>query len=450
MPDPNGDLDVAAIPSGAITEVRDQDFILDAGDSFETISHWYSRQDVFPHTPMVQDVKQRGIGDCWLLAALHCILDSDPGLICGMMRDLRGGWVVVRLYHEGNPIYYKIEKSNLTNRTVQVDGHGAPWVYMVEKAYAAYRLRVLKVEVKPKTWVKEDGVLKCREGAKRRARTYREALSNGHTDDALKALLNGAVLRVTIDDERRNSAAAVGLFDLFTLRDLTDIREGQRTALQEAFGSETSVEARDLVANFDIRKFMVLSEMRDNYGEKTVRRDQIKRFLDSHYGGLQPSTRQKLDAYIDALFPGKRGTKQYTAQQENLFKQIQAALAARVLVAVASGSVLGKDKKMDSFGLTSEHKVKGVAGPHAYQVVNCFMIDDVKYVKLRNPWGFYGRAYDEATDPRTGQQILKAKEDERPLEPGVFRLELTDLTKRFGNVYFRAEADQVLQAVRNA
>src|SRR6185503_16930024 len=99
---------------------------------------------------------------------------------------------------------------------------------------------------------------------------------------------------------------------------------------------------------------------------RTVRRERLSEFFDKCYGMLKPGTRRHLDVFASANFPGKRGTGLYTVYQLELYRSIKRALAARNYVAIGSGTNLGRNP--GSKGATNEHKVKGVAGPHAYHV----------------------------------------------------------------------------------
>ena len=97
--------------------------------------HHPTFQDLFPAPPSAYDVRQGGIGDCWLLAALIAILRLPNGaeLIERSMKDVGSGSVVVRLYNGGAPCYVKIAKSVVSG----LGAHTFIWVKLIEKAAAA-------------------------------------------------------------------------------------------------------------------------------------------------------------------------------------------------------------------------------------------------------------------------------------------------------------------------
>jgi hypothetical protein len=456
--DVNGTLDVNAIPQHQIVTVRDSTIALDQGQSYVTISHWYNTVNLFEHPPAITDVQQYGVGDCFLLAALHCIIYLDPDLILGMMKDLRGGWVVVRLYDaHGQPLYYKIEKSCVAFKTgtfskTPTQRHKAHWVYMVEKAYAYYRLNVLQHEITPETWVDDPqtGGRKLQKGAKRRALTYLEALKGGFSEDAIQTLVGGQnKLRVALDRADMNSAACATLTEIISVRPGNALGQLATAALQRVFFSETGPQAQDLVAQFGVPKIVAFMAMQ-GAGE-VLRREKLAAFFDTHYGMLRRSTRFCLDSYIAAQFPGKRGTGLYTPYQVELWKSVRRALQAGNYVAISTDSYLGKVR--GQIARTREHKVKGLAGPHAYQVVQVAQSKqpNLYFLVLRNPWLEYVRDYAWKDKTVNGAQVrvLSANEVAGSLDgrsgalgavtdygPGTFLLELSDATKRCKSISF--------------
>ena len=109
---------------------------------------------------------------------------------------------------------------------------------MVEKAYAAHRLLVEHHEVTPKEWVidPESGRREQREGAKRAARTYVEALTGGFSHDALQTLVGGGKVRLLLRPEGKESAAIVNLYQIVCCRSVASASVGEREAFQTVFG----------------------------------------------------------------------------------------------------------------------------------------------------------------------------------------------------------------------
>jgi hypothetical protein len=154
----------------------------------------------------------------------------------------------------------------------------------------------------------------------------------------------------------------------------------------------------------------------------------------------------------ERIYPGKRGSGVTTTAQDALFQQIKTAVDAGRLVAVGSNRKIATESS--AMGASAgENQGKGLLGPHGYAVVDTATSDDLrvsidpkpkpplKFVKVRNPWGRYGREYFTSTSPE-GLPRVTARDKEK----GDFWLLLEDLTKRFnqvsiGDVEARVEAD---------
>ncbi len=106
-------------------------------------------QQLFPHDPCPDDIKQGALGNCYLLAALSSAAEQDPDALRRCMRDNGDGTVTVRFYqHSYNketgesrgyaPVYVTVDK-----QVPETQGSSnALWVQMFERAYAASGLHL--------------------------------------------------------------------------------------------------------------------------------------------------------------------------------------------------------------------------------------------------------------------------------------------------------------------
>ena len=170
-----------------------------------------------------------------------------------------------------------------------------------------------------------------------------------------------------------------------------------------------------------------------------------------------PTLAQAVQCIVDwvrrkRVFAGERGSGLYTLEQEELYREIQGHLQNYRPVCLGTSSFRGTQGP--GLGNAGEHLSKGLAGPHAYAVLDCREgPGGTKYVQVYNPWGRTGRGYTFAPDflrlPRS--TAAEVRWYERSIDPqipphrqmehayatdaGTFYLELSDVTKRCNSLY---------------
>lgn len=97
----NGSLEV---PAGQeLRYTQDAGKKLKMNTSMSSLSYDYdaSKECLFPHEPKVGDIRQRGLGDCYLLAGLASLVKDHPSFIKESMKDDGNGHVTVRFFKKG-------------------------------------------------------------------------------------------------------------------------------------------------------------------------------------------------------------------------------------------------------------------------------------------------------------------------------------------------------------
>ena len=104
----------------------------------------FSDEPVFVDGPDYNDIVQGALGDCYLLASLSALAQSDPLLIEQMVTPLGDGTFAVRFYNSTTPVYLRVDGdlpiwAPSVLAYADLGPNGDMWVALVEKAYAYYR-----------------------------------------------------------------------------------------------------------------------------------------------------------------------------------------------------------------------------------------------------------------------------------------------------------------------
>lgn len=103
-----------------------------------------STDPIFPNSNLKDDIHQTIFGDCFLLSSVLTILNQPGGeaYIREMMYQ-EGTTVVVRLFDPNTkkPVLIRVQNSIHQENNETTVAHRAPWVHILEKAYAVLALK---------------------------------------------------------------------------------------------------------------------------------------------------------------------------------------------------------------------------------------------------------------------------------------------------------------------
>ncbi|KKK87319.1 hypothetical protein LCGC14_2754430, partial [marine sediment metagenome] len=104
----------------------------------------FADRSLFVDGPQYDDISQGGIGDCYYMATLSSLADSDPHILEQMITPLGDGTFAMRFYRNNKEVYLRLD----ADLPVRGDGSlayadfgpdGELWVPLAEKAYAYFR-----------------------------------------------------------------------------------------------------------------------------------------------------------------------------------------------------------------------------------------------------------------------------------------------------------------------
>lgn len=482
---PNGNL--SAPFTGPIYRITDS-LVPSANSDVLSLPTAFKFQSVkgplFLRAPDFSEIKQSRIGDCYLLAALLSIVDTDWGkeYLNNMMCVTPANTVIVRLFHTLNPaevnpiyvpIYFELDKTmmkyhgdsfvkkvefSLLGSAVlggHLAGHQAPWVYFIEKAYAAYRQRFggecfCETVLEPYDY---NGKTRFRNVFKgfRKPHNAIEALTSGWADDSFKILLAKPTEKIAIkrDNNLQSNKALVTIMqaDIQGSIPFVDLDSTLQSAYKTMFAVAGDVSLHNKeqaiqAAIDDFRQYLTLDVYckwapfaMDN---RVIRFHEINRLLTIYfYGKIMADTKFALEQYIFKNIPGKRGTGYYIASQVENYEKIHQALQTSGLVCITSDDNLGSSER--DVGQAGESTAKGLTGPHVYMVLNCYERGGIKFLLICNPWKRYVREYHDkaykyiGADGRTYTETVLSSKASVIMQPHLVRMDKTNqnMAKQF-------------------
>ena len=449
-------------PGISITTVQDSQIkIASIGGSW---SDRRSKELLFPATPTIADISQQKVGDCFFLASLQSILHTEPSgfSIYNMICEDAFGWIIVRFHnpdHNYSPFYVKFKKTVpwfLGSGTLY--NKGPLWVAMLEKAWAATHYKG----------------------------SYEASLNGGQPMKVLSMILG----HQGIDRELFSDKSVDNLRTVFSLGRNTEHDRRARGA--DATAKTKSLAVLDkwrnaafnanqvhldgwLDYNREARLLPALDAfLKDNHGviklpgrtsedndlplrRQIARIEKFEQWMDQNTAGLDYTIQTCIINYARKIFPGKRGTGNYSEGDITTFTAIRNGLTQKDFLTAGTFRQAGTTKSAIK-GTVGEEVSKGLAGCHMYTVLAVaedHAAPKRHWVKLRNPWGRTVRAYIQDgvgpklkavelnPDPKqknvvARQAYVKPEAEMQSVvslaQQGIFWVELSDFVKRFNHV----------------
>jgi hypothetical protein len=455
------------------------------------LAHKTVKNTIFPHPPVPEDIEQLGLANCYFLAALSSIVRREPAFIKDMLKE-RPGLVSARFYRiirsEGGAIQRTKTEYVTVKKSIAISSGGgdaftgtdqALWPAMATKAYAAWPGH-------------SRGAMKGYGGTYTGTEygDAHEAMMNitgdmGQKDDIVKKPKDrsGDITFNKLDitnwllpgDPRRppvmpwNADLAFGKKVMVDKKKLLSTKpdpEGVETPKQlgEAL-------ARNLLGPVGLSTDDVTLTINE-HGTMTLVVPGVQMVRGAFKLDLADATKWSAflntnKAEINKL--GRIGTSDTAAMDKPTFEKLlnQSGIssgAMDLLRAAGKDYITGTAKDpyynkhqllmytkisthladggfvaagTPDYGAGGGHSgnediktVPGVAGGHAYSVVNVRIEEGRRFIELRNPWGNTGAEYSEDFSER------------RETTEGQFELELSDFTNLFTNVYYQARPPQ--------
>ncbi|HCY85136.1 MAG TPA: hypothetical protein DHV36_08385, partial [Desulfobacteraceae bacterium] len=386
------------------------------------IRHVKFRDDLFPQDPSPDDIRQGAIGSCWWLAAIASVvaLPGGPTFIKKMMTATRDH-VIVRLFDQRNqPRYIRMKRTIITHtprrgQPLTLHAEGPKWVAMLEKAATTFTGEQLGERCffpQDARYMNIHGGLSS-EGLKlilggdvetydmpspKEARAFQKARCLFEAPKALFPILEqtnslAVMWQVPISIPSDNSSSTFltwkDLFhEVFEESALVDgVTQNQRE-LNQMVGAmaETFVlmgRKLRLAEKFDEfyqarshKQVRVRNRIREVRG--AFRINDFADFLNGNTGNdrldVSALGPELCNALLDwatrvKLFPGKRGTGNYSRDQLGLWRRVKGQLTNHLPVCLGTYEIVGST--VDSRGHSAGEDIsKGLVGKHAYSVLD--------------------------------------------------------------------------------
>ncbi|MEM7535189.1 MAG: C2 family cysteine protease [Chloroflexota bacterium] len=361
---------------------------------------------LFPHNPTVNDVKQGMLGDCYFVAAVASIVKKSSKHIKNMMVD-RGDRVVVRFYNDGEPEYVVVDKqvpiftrtdTQIPRYRLQSGGYvndpyarGSLWMMLLEKAYAVFN-----------GW------------------TY-EQLEGGQSNQVFSDFLNISSGQKDISRSGPDDKNALP----WLVYDLSKKEKELFLKRKKLFPN---------IFNNNMERIKIWDAYIQNYDVSGNSLDAIQASLSSH--SLATNVIQDVMKYLatNRLYSGYSGSRIYSVGDLAVYNDIRSRINSGEILAAATPNNYGTNNNGDI-----EVK-RGIHANHTYSIIDTKSSSNVKYIKVRNPWGTGGISYQSGPSRDYSTRNEKIEQDDND-NGGLFWIELTHFLETFAKIYYTDSDD---------
>ncbi|MDY6913592.1 MAG: C2 family cysteine protease [Planctomycetota bacterium] len=125
-------------------EIAGQNFTDPTVTYYATGYNNFADRPLFADGPQYSDINQGAVGDCYYLAALASLADTDADLVQQMITPLGDGTYAMRYYRGGEEVFLRLDADLPVNSGgylayADFSDTGEIWVPLMEKAYAYFR-----------------------------------------------------------------------------------------------------------------------------------------------------------------------------------------------------------------------------------------------------------------------------------------------------------------------
>ncbi|MDP1574523.1 MAG: hypothetical protein Q8L78_06295 [Coxiellaceae bacterium] len=392
-----------------------------------------SREPLFPgnQSPSVDEINQFLIPDCTLLATLQAILNHPNGAayIRDMLHDNGDSTTTIRFFEPKTrkPIYYTVTNSIAYSGNTPLSSHPVLWVHVLEKAFAARGMRDNETRVDSSIpSVYASGLMPkfCLESmVNTKGKIHQFNL------DAKKFLPQQLILTSPVGEY---------LISLFGM-----VKRG------EAGEEDLKIFIREFFKNYlnnieDIEQLIMAFPTIDKEAIKERYLEMLVKIFS--FPDIFPLEESKIISalnntpYYETYLQLKKcgsdqenyASRSYSDAELEAYSLIQESLARGGLVTASCG--------ISDIGLIDEHAYSVMAvfeKGHEYRdkITGEKKLVKRLYVQVRNPWGSFGRDYDEKEEKLEPKKTIQSE----------FLVELKDFYRCFGDVCFSDSVNRVFE-----